>query len=45
MATLPLFAGSGMVGHRWLWVGELKNSCLMVVVYGGGEVMAGCGWW
>ena len=48
VAKLSLFVGSGnliMVGRGWLWVVEVKNSWLLVVVGDGGEIMADRGWW
>ena len=48
VAKLSLFVDSGdliMVGRGWLWVVEVKNSWLLVVVGGGSEIMADRGWW
>ena len=48
MGKLSLFVGSGdliMVGRGWMWVVTVKNGWLWVVVGGGGEIMAGRGWW
>ena len=48
MGKLSLFVGSGdliMVGRGWVWMVAVKNGWLWVVVDGGGEIMAGCGWW
>ena len=48
VAKLSLFVGSGdliMVGRGWLWVVEVKNRWLLVVVGGASEIMADRGWW
>ena len=46
VAKLSLFVGSGdliMVSRGCLWVVQVKNGWLLVVVSGGGEIMAGRG--
>ena len=48
MAKLSLLVGSGdliLVRRGWMWVVEVKNDWLLVVVGGGGEIMTGRGWW
>ena len=48
MGKLSLFVGSGdliMVGRGWMWMVVVKNGWLWEVVDGGGEIMAGRGWW
>ena len=48
VAKLSLLVGSGdliLVRREWMWVVEVKNGWLLVVVDGGVEIMTGRGWW